>query len=366
MLVTILVFIIVLGLLVFVHELGHFMMAKKAGVRVDEFAFGFRPKIWSKKIGETTYAINAIPLGGYVRLFGEQEGESGPRSFKQKSIRTRLGIFVAGSVMNLILGWLILTVLFIIGFNPLFSGVGNNPFVDIEQSVIIAKVNAGSPAQSAGLIEGQKIIAVETEKVISDTQFVSLINERKGKAVKVTVEDQGNLRILEVTPRVSPPVGEGSLGVTIGLSGQAKTPFYKAPVASIYEVGRVAWGSVVGFGGFISKLVVHQQIAEDVTGIVGVGQLTAIYRRAGIDYLAQLVALISIGLAVINLVPILPLDGGHVAALAYEKATRRPMSEKQFNSFATVGIVIVLILFVTVTYKDLVRFNVFERVINAF
>jgi regulator of sigma E protease len=166
---------------------------------------------------------------------------------------------------------------------------------------------------------------------------------------------------LTVTPRVNPPPGQGAIGVAVGQIGQVRSLWYKAPVAALYETGRVIGISAVGFVDFVKNFVVKQEVSEDVTGIVGVGALTGVARRMGFDYLAQLVALISIGLGVVNLMPILPLDGGHIAVLGYEKITRRPLTERQFSIFATAGLAFILLLFVVVTFKDFVRFDVLGR-----
>jgi len=368
MIITLLVFILLLGILVFVHELGHFLAAKRAGVRVDEFAFGFKPRLLSKKIGQTTYAINAIPLGGYVKLYGEKETETGRESFRSKSASWKFIIFIAGSTMNLVLAWLILTILFSVGFNPLTPGVAANPLVDSRQEVLIDEIAPGSPAEQAGLKKGERIESVNDRQMATVGEFIVTVDQLAGEDIVLGVRDplEGTSRQVELTPRQNPPEGEGRLGVVVSSSGEVRTSLLKAPVASVIEVGRIIGLSAAGFAGFVKDLVVKQEVSENVTGIVGAGALTGIARRLGVDYLAQLLAIVSIGLAVVNLVPILPLDGGHVVALAYEKLAGRPLSERHFNTFAAVGLAMVLGIFLVVTYKDIVRFNVIDRILNAF
>lgn len=366
MITTLLVFLVILGILVFVHEFGHFIVAKKLGVGVEEFAFGFRPRLWAKKVGETTYALNLIPLGGYVRLFGEQEGEIGPRSFKGKGIKDRFLIFVAGSMMNLILAWFVLTILFAAGFNPLLAGVGNNPFVTGLQKVKITEVSANSPAAQIGLKKEDVILSLNGEKIATDQEFVVKTNQHRGEEVNLKIERDGVTQELKVTPRQKPPIGEGAIGVTIQGYGNVKSSIIAAPAAAVYETGHIIVQSAVGFGNFVRDLIIRQRVSEDVTGIVGVGELTGYARRLGIGYLAQLLVIISASLAVINLMPILPLDGGHVAALIYEKVVRRPLSEKQFSVFWTAGFALVLLFFVVVTYKDFIRFDVIGRIVGIF
>ena len=361
MLVTTLVFLVVLGIMVFVHELGHFLVAKKSGVKVEEFAFGFRPRLWSKTIGETTYAINLIPLGGYVKMFGEADGQTGPRSFKSQRPVTRLAILVAGATMNLLMAWIILTILFMTGFQPFTPNASKNPFLSERPTTVVAKIVHGSPAELAGFWIEDQLLAVNGQTLEDGTGFVEKIRALNGQMATVTIKRGDTTLDLTVTPRVNPPPGQGALGVAIGSSGQIRSVWYKAPVAALYETGRIIGISAVGFADFVKNFVIKQQVSEDVTGIVGVGALTGVARRMGFDYLAQLVALISIGLGVVNLMPILPLDGGHIAVLAYEKLTRRSLSERQFSIFATAGLAFILLMFVVVTLKDFIRFDVIGR-----
>jgi len=356
-------------LLVFVHELGHFWLAKKNGVKVEEFAFGFRPRLWGKTIGETTYAVNLIPLGGYVKLFGEG-GERGERSLKSKSIWQRFQILVAGSAMNFLLGTVVLTILFAVGFIPIFPGANENPFVESNQQVKVSAVNVGSPAEQGGLLADDVIVSFAGTAIKTDYQFVELINQFKGKEVELSYLRPSQIPVnalatpatIRVTLRTNPPPGQGPLGAAITTVGSVKSPLIKAPLAAVWESGKIIGLSAAAFGNFIKNLVVKQQVNDDVTGLIGIGALTGAARRLGIDYLAQLVAIISLGLGIINLMPILPLDGGHVAALGYEKIARRPLSDKQLGILATAGLFFVILLFMIITYKDIVRFDVFERI----
>lgn len=361
MLVTTLVFIAVLGLMVFVHELGHFLVARKNGVRVDEFAFGFKPRLFSKKVGDTTYAINLIPLGGYVRMAGESDDQTGPDSYKTKSPLQKVYILVAGSTMNALLGILIFSILFIAGFEPFISGVANNPFINEKPAVSVGLIQENSPAAVSGFKTDDKIISVNGETIVLDQEFISRIKKFAGEPVLIQVDRNGSLLDLTVTPRIDPPAGQGALGVGIATTGQVRSAWYLSPLAATYETGRIIGLSAVSFVSFIKDLLVTQKVSEDVTGIVGVGALTGVARRLGVEYLAQLVAIISIGLGVVNLMPILPLDGGHIGVIIYEKISRRKLSEKAFGQIATAGLVFILFIFLAVTFKDFIRFDVIGR-----
>lgn len=364
MFITLLVFLAILGLLVFIHELGHFLAARRNGVLVEEFAFGFRPRIWGKKIGETVYAINAIPLGGYVKLYGEKPEESGERSFRAKSVWQRFQVLVAGSLMNLLLGWLLLTILFAVGFQPVFPGTENNPFIPKQVGITLQKVSPDSPAAAAGLADGDVVISFAGQEITGTRDFLDKVKANLGQEVKLIYldADNGNAQTsVLLTPRPNPPVGQGALGVAIAPPAAVKSSLTAASAAGLYETGRIIGASAAGFGQFVKNLFFHQQVSEDVTGLIGVGALTGVARRLGVDYLAQLVIMISIGLGVLNLMPILPLDGGHIAALGYEKVAGRPLSERQLGWLATAGLAFVLLVFVVVTFKDVIRFNLLDR-----
>lgn len=361
MLITLLVFILILGIMVFVHELGHFLMAKRAGVKVLEFSFGFKPRLWSKKIGETTYGINAIPLGGYVHMYGEDEKQEGTRAYNNKTIFQRFLILIAGPIMNIVLGWLVLSILMITGFIPLFPGVAENPYINTLQTVKLISVADNSPASTSGLKAGDKILKIDDKTIATDSDFIAQIRTKNGQEVTLSGERDGSPISLKVTPRVNPPEGQGALGVTLGADGKVKSSVIAAPAAGLYETGRVLAMSTTGLVDYFKNLIVHQKISDDVTGLIGVGALTGVARRLGIDYLAQLLALISIGLGVANVLPILPLDGGHIAALAYEKVRGRPLSDRQFNALATAGLTFVVLLFIIISVKDFIRFDVLGR-----
>lgn len=359
MLLTGLIFLAILGFLVFIHELGHFLVAKYHGVKVEEFAFGFRPRLFAWKRGETTYAINAIPLGGYVKMYGEHAEETGDRSFKHKNIFQRFQILIAGIIMNFLFGWLIFTVLFAVGFIPMYPGVADNPFVQSTQKVHFTTIVADSPAEQAGLKSGDEVVAVNGQTIAVDQEFLSVVRQNQGKEIILSYRRDGVEQVAKLLARSNPPAGQGPLGVGVESAGKVRSSVIAAPAAGFYESGKLVGLSAAGFGRFVGEFVTERHVSDEVTGLIGVGKLTGATRQLGIDYLAQLIALVTIGLATINLMPIIPLDGGHLAALLYEKSVGRPLSERQLGALATIGLAFVLLVFVAVTYKDVVRYNIF-------
>lgn len=365
MLITFILFILILGLLVFVHEFGHFWVAKRSGIKVHEFAFGFRPRLISWKRGETEYAINLLPFGGYVRLEGEDQDPAAPKktkgSFAAQSVGVRAAVLIAGIVMNLILAWALLTATYIVGSYPLSMSFGEHAGLVTKPVIVLVNVVAGSPAEQAGLTRGDTVLALNNTPVTSVEELVTTIQAEAGKELSLTYERNGRETTVTVTPRLNPPAGEGALGIAPQSVGVVRAPWYRAPFVAIAEVGAQIKGSFLGFAGFVQQLVVKQEVSEDVSGIIGVGALTGEVRRLGIGPLMQFVALISTNLAVINILPILPLDGGHLLFVALEAIRRKPVAEKYRQWVAIAGLAAIGLLFVIVTYQDLLRFAIFDR-----
>lgn len=361
MFVTLLVFLAVLALLVYAHELGHFIAAKRNGVKVKEFAFGFKPRLFAKKIGETTYAINLLPFGGYVKMYGEQEDETETGSFKSKTIWQRFQILVAGSIMNLVLAWLILWGLFTVGFDPIVPGVNLNPLLTITPQISVAVVAQGSPAEAAGIMPGDVLVSLNDQKVTDELDFLTRARQLRGSEVILDIKRGDEILKFKVQSRLNPPEGQGAIGIGVNQLGEAKTSFLLAPIAALIETGRIIVVSIEGIGRFFGELILKQKVSEEVTGIIGIASLTGTASRLGFEYLLQLVAVVSVGLGLINLAPILPLDGGHITVLGYEKIAQRPLSEKYFGYLTAFGLALVLILFLSVTYKDVIRFDILGR-----
>jgi regulator of sigma E protease len=363
---SIIVFLIVLALLVLVHEFGHFFAAKKSGIRVDEFGLGFPPRLFGKKVGETTYTLNLIPFGGFVKIFGENaeehiEGADKERSFIYKSKPIQALVLVAGIICNFLFAWLLITVAFMIGAaaSPAEYPQYANRFENAR--VMITSVTAGSPAQSAGLKAGDSIDRVTVGKAsVSGNVPIESIQELVAKSAgnDVTVRyTRGNEHGLIAHAVATTTIVEGryAIGIVMDEVGELSLPLHLALweglKLTIHLIGAVAMGLV----DFISSAFVGTADFAAVSGPVGIVGLVGDATRLGFAYLLMFTAVISINLGVINLVPFPALDGGRLLFVAIEAIIRRPISPKIANTLNTIGFVLLLLLMVVITYKDIVK-----------
>ncbi|KKQ95259.1 MAG: Membrane-associated zinc metalloprotease [candidate division CPR2 bacterium GW2011_GWC1_39_9] len=358
--INILSFIFVFGLIVFVHEFGHFFMARRAGCRIDEFGFGFGPKLFGWKKGETKYAIKLFPIGGYVKIYGEEGGEdtNNPKSFASKTPLQKFSILIAGVTMNFILAIVILTGIFIVGFKPLIPQNYNLPGIIDNQKVLIQGVAESSPAQKAGIEGGWEVKSVNGKKAGNSLVFAGMVNEKVGQPIDIVLQKDGQTKEFRIIPERDDKIYK--IGVYLEDSGTIRAPFYLAPVDAIiwsWDLGKL---TIVGFYQFFEQLFTSFSVAENVTGPVGIYKATGAIAYMGFDYLMQFTAIISLTLAIMNLLPIPALDGGHIFILGLEKITKRKLDEKAKNTAALVGFSLLILLMIIITWKDLIRFDIIK------
>lgn len=347
--ITLFVFIIILGILVLVHEFGHFIIAKKSGLTVEEFGFGFPPRIFSRKIKGTLYSINLLPLGGFVKILGEDGSESdNSNSFASKSIRVKSFITVAGVVMNFMLGMILL----IIGFNIGLPQVLNekNELTAKSIQIQIVAISDNSPAEAAGFKLGDSIMNF---REISDLQ--NFINENKGKEITLKVIRGKEIIESTITPRLNTPPEEGAIGVALVKTGIISYPWYQSIWLGIKSSFVMLWEITKGFFGLIKNLVLERKVPQEVSGPVGIAVLTGQAMNLGFVYLIQLVALISLNLAVLNLIPFPALDGGRLLFLGIEKIKGSKVNPKIENAIHGIGLIFLLLLAVLITYRDILK-----------
>lgn len=358
MIITILAFIIVLSVLVLIHELGHFLTAKKFGIKVEEFGFGFPPRVFGKKIGETIYSINLLPVGGFVKLYGEDAAGGGSikgskgekpkgdikRAFFARSAATRATIVLAGVVMNFLLA--------VVLISYLFAGPG---VAVPTKNIRVIDVVDNSPAKFAGLKKGDEITTIDGKRIDKTSEFAEIAKSRAGQEVEITILREGKDISIGLTPRVSVPKGEGPIGVAISNVEIKKYPWYSAPFFGTIEALRFSFMILQGFSDLVLNLVLHGQAPAGVTGPVGVAQLTGQAVSYGLVATLWFVALLSLNLAVVNVLPIPALDGGRLFFILIELLTGKKVSAKYESIAHGIGLAVLLALILFITFFDVIR-----------
>lgn len=359
-------FIIVLGALIFVHELGHFLVAKKCGMRVDEFGLGFPPRVFGKKVGETTYSLNWIPFGGFVKIFGENPPDSPEterlamseeRSFSKKKRGWQALVLVAGVTFNVIFAWLLIAVSFVSGFP---APVGYYQDVPVENpQLILTQVLTDSPAAKAGLQVGDAIVSITTaaDSILDLTaeSVSNFMNQHENQEVSIIYE-RGNIKSeIKTVPISGIAFGRAAIGVGLDLIGTVKLPLFRAFWESAKTTGVLLMEITKGLGKFFYNAFTFRADFSEVTGPVGIVNLVGVAARLGLVNLLGFTAFISLNLAVINLLPIPALDGGRLVFVAVEAIRRRPLNPKIVNYLNGAGFALLLILMLVITYKDVIK-----------
>ncbi len=350
MIITILVFIAILSVLVFVHELGHFISAKIFGIKVEEFGFGLPPRIFGITKGETVYSVNWLPIGGFVKLFGEEgleedkrekikdKSEEINRAFYARPPWQRAVVLVAGVTMNFILALILISYLFTRGV-----------MVPTDR-VHIEKVASGSPAYDAGLQQGDIV------KNFKDGEsLIKYTKEHLGEEITLSVERNGKVFDVKLVPRREYPKDQGPLGVVISNYEEKKYSLVEAPVAGMKESLNLSWVLVKGIGQTLYKLATFQSVSRDVAGPIGIAQMTGQAIRFGGLAVLELTGLLSLNLAIVNIIPFPALDGGRLLFVVIEAVTGRKIRTHWERYVHQVGMAILLALILLVTLNDLVR-----------
>lgn len=353
--ITALVFFVMILVLVMAHELGHFIVAKKAGCRIEEFAFGFPPTIFSRVFRGTKYAFNLLPLGGYVKIEGEDmdENEPGPGSFASKPAGWRAFILSAGVLMNLVLAVVLLTVQSGIGA-PVIATQENASSL-LNKKTYIVEIAPGSPADALGLMAYDRFVEIQGVKNPSIDNIQGIVDEYKGTTIVLEVERQGRHIAVNVVPRANPPDGEGALGVTLVATGLQKTSLFKTPIAGIRKTGEMTVAIVSQFTALGKRLIVEGNVGDALTGPVGIAMYTHEATQLGASYLLDFAALISINLALINILPIPALDGGRVLFVLFEIILGRRIPGRVETISHTIGFVALILLMLVITFRDVQR-----------
>ena len=354
-------FIVVLGILIFFHELGHFLLAKAFGVKVLKFSLGFGYKLLGKKWGETEYLISTVPLGGYVKMLGEngEESEAIPpeeahRAFDRQPVLKRIAIVAAGPFFNLFLAFFLFWGLYVISGNYVMT-------------TEIGQIREDSPAYKAGLIKGDVIVSVHGKSTESWAEIKNLIKDSAGREVDVTVQREGRLLSITLVPEETVEknlFGEDVKSALIGIVAAGKYRNVDMGPWEALKEGIRKTGEIIALT-FLTIVKLFQGVVSIKTlgGPIMIGQLTGQVAQEGISYLVPLLAVISINLGILNLLPVPILDGGMIVFLLLELVLGKPVSLKKRDMAQKVGIFLLAALIVVVTINDLSRI---EAVVQLF
>jgi len=384
MILTLLVFLIILSLLVLIHELGHFLVAKKLGIKVEEFGFGFPPRLFGIKHGETLYSINLLPIGGFVKLYGEDEAGGGSikiqdsrikiqdkdRAFFAKTPWQRATVVIAGVVMNFILASIIFYVyLGMQNFTTEIPLIGSHTFFGVNhqkvEQIIVDGVSKNSPAEQAGMQLFSEITSLNGKKITSSSEFLDTINTSKGKAITVSWKDLTTQKTYSktLTPRINPPKNQGAIGVKFYLAETVRLT-YKTFTQKLFS-GMVHPINLMFYNFSIMKTLIAAAIAQHsstplngaVSGPVGiysvVGKIMELPIKERILQILNLAGLLSISLAFFNVLPIPALDGGRLFFILFEGVTGKKVPENIEGRIHSIGMMVLMAFLVFITFQDI-------------
>lgn len=345
MLIAILV-IAGLSLLILGHEAGHFFVAKLFGLKVDEFGFGFPPRLGAKKKGDTEYSLNWLPFGGFVRISGERgefamtdgsmdkpvsEADKKRLFYNQPAWKKSL-IVLAGVAVNYILGWLLISTVLMIG-SP--------------QTLVITGTQPNSPASQAGIIAGDIVMNYKDSQ-----NFIDFVNSHEGQLISIPVLRNGKEIDITLTPRTNPAPDQGAIGVLLEQGGSLQ----EGPIAAIrdgfLDAAIIFWLTLLAFGQLIQQIFIHASIPAGVVGPVGIFGVAEETGKIGLTYLLQLIGIISINLAIVNLIPFPALDGGRFLMVLIEKIKGSAIPEKVEAWINGLGFALLILLMIVITFRD--------------
>lgn len=375
MILTTIVFILILSLLVLVHEFGHFIVARKMGVKVDEFGLGFPPRAfgiykgkegkWIKVIGNkeifdiptTLYSLNWFPLGGFVKIKGENGEEASDQdSFANKKIWKRISIISAGVTMNFILAGLLLSLGFMSGL-PQVLDEGTKTLTVKDSQIQIVEILDNSPAAEAGLKLGDVVISIGGKNVFNIDDVNVIISKSEGSEISLILKRGDETVNSKITPRKLTDQSEALMGVSLVKTGIVSYPWYKAIYMGFVTAGQLLKAIIIAFYSIIRDLIIGTPVDTDIAGPVGIAVLTGQVVNMGFVYVLEFAALLSLNLAIINFLPIPALDGGRVVFLVLEKIRGRAINARIENMIHTIGFALLMLLVVLVTFHDVLKFS---------
>lgn len=351
---SVIYFLIVLSVLVLIHEFGHFIVAKRIGVRVEKFSFGFGPKLFSLKKGETEYLLCAFPLGGYVKMAGDEPGEEleGEKwEFLSRKISERFKIIFAGPLLNYVLAFLIFSVIFMFGSPTLTTEVGS--------------LLKDYPAQKSGILVGDKIVRVGGREVKYWEDMTQILHKHLEGPISLKIERNGNTFSLEIQPvirDIKDIFGKSTKVALLGVAPSQKIETVRYGFFASFGMGfkKLMNLTTLTYKAIWSILTGRMSLKESVTGPIGIFIITGKAAQMGLIYLVHLMGLLSASLAIFNLLPLPVLDGGHIFFLLIEKMRGKPLSSRTQEVISNIGIGFLILLTIFIFYSDIMKFGIFD------
>jgi len=355
MFLTIIIFFLILGVIVFVHEIGHFYTARKLGIGVEEFGFGFPPRIFGVKKNGIMYSVNWIPIGGFVKIKGESGDNNDPDSFISQPAWKRAIVLFAGVFMNFISACIILSVGFAIGLPSALENLPNDAKIR-DRKIQIIEVYPNSPAYNAGIKLGDYLVSFDDKIFENSSDAINYIYNNQDKNIKVVTNDSSEYKTLEIKPEALEGLADKKLlGISLVDTGIVSYPWYKTPLYGFRAGFNLTFAIGDAFFNLLKGLF-HGDGAKDVSGPIGVAVFTGRAVSMGFSYILQFMALLSINLAIINIFPFPALDGGRLLFLLIEKIRRKPNNQKIEAIFHNLGFGLLMLLMILVTYKDILKY----------
>jgi regulator of sigma E protease len=359
---TFIIFIAVLSVLVLVHEAGHFIVAKRTGMKVEEFGLGFPPRLWSFRYNGTIYSINLILFGGFVRIFGEEgEQRNTPGSFGYAGFWSQLAVVFAGVAMNMVLAAVLLM---ISNFGGLRVGLFDEAIAAraTDKKVQILQVSPDSPAAIAQLraldeiygfrtTSSSELVAVTTSEEVQKFAF-----QHQGDDVIIVIRRGDEFLDVPIHLRETLAPGQGPIGISLALTGVIRHSWYQSIWLGITDSWHLFRATVQGYWGLIASLFTTGKLGADISGPIGIAALTGQAAQIGFTYLLQFMAMISVNLAVLNVMPFPALDGGRAVMIIAQRIRGRALRESTERTIHALGFIFLLMLMVAVTIKDIVKF----------
>ncbi|MBF0619253.1 MAG: site-2 protease family protein [Candidatus Omnitrophica bacterium] len=368
---TFLIFVVILSVLILVHEFGHFWTARKLGVRVEEFALGFGPKLFSWTRNGTEYRLCAIPLGGYVKMAGDERirVQGKPDEFFSKPVGHRALIALMGPVVNFIFAYLCFCIVFMVGLVDLDASSKNVP-------AKVGKVMAASPAERAGLHVNDLVLQIDGKPVSNWGEMQDDVMASKGKARTLLVSREKKNIEIHVTPEFQQTkdiFGKehevSRIGIQPGNPDSSEHLVIRKYgfLPSFIEAGKELWSVTARTYEALWEIVTGQKSAkEGMTGLIGIFFVIKFATAVGFAFLLHVVGVVSASLAIFNVLPLIPLDGGHLALLGLEKLRGRPLSDRTDDILGKVGFALIIMLALFVFYLDFERIGLIDKVRHFF